>query len=105
MFSKDSISRKKVVWAYSVVLKHLTWYINTSEFIPHGEKEPLLRSLRDALRHLTAAERIEKRVRNEPAGEFGAWAAELNERRVQDGRKPLGERRLLNELIRAILDR
>lgn len=105
MFSSDSVSRKKVVWAYSVVLKHLTWYINTSELIPHGEKDRLLRSLRDAHRHLTAAERIEKKVRSEPAGEFGAWAAELNERRAQDGRKPLGERRLLNELIRAILDK
>ena len=101
MANKDCISRKKVVWGYSIVLKHLKWYIETSEVIPNSEKGPLLDSLTDAHRQLVKADRIEDRYRREEQGQLESW---FNKRRAAEGKKPWKERRLVDELIRAILE-
>jgi hypothetical protein len=105
MRNKNRISRKKVVLGFSIVLKHLMWYIETSEVIPNNEKGPLLDSLTDAHRKLVKADRIEDRYRNETKGRFYEWTADINEQLVQRGRKPWGDRRLVDELIRAILEK
>ena len=99
---KDQLSRKKVVWGFSVVLKHLKWYIETSEMIPNSNKAPLLDSLTDAHRQLVKADRIEDRYRKEEQGPLETW---FNERRAELGKKAWGERRLVDELIRAILEK
>ena len=100
MRNKDRISRKKVVWGFSVVLKHLKRYIETSEVIPNSEKEPLLRTLTDAHRQLVKADRLENRFRKEEKGQLEKW---FNERRAELGKKAWGDRRLVNELIQAII--
>jgi hypothetical protein len=100
MRNKDKLSRKKVVWGYSIVLKHLKWYIETSEVIPSSEKDALQESLTDAHRQLIKADRVEDRYRKEEQGQLEAW---FNERLVEQGKKPWKERRLVDELIRAIL--
>ena len=102
MDNKDGVSRKKVVWGFSIVLKHLKWYIETSEVITNNEKGPLLESLTDAHRQLVQAERIEDRYRKEEQGQLESW---FNKRRAAKGKKPWKERRLVDELIRAILNR
>jgi hypothetical protein len=102
MRNKNRISRKKVVWGFSIVLKHLMWYIETSEVIPNNEKGPLLDSLTDAHRQLVKADRIEDRYRKEDTGQLETW---FNERRAAEGKKPWKERRLVDELIRAILQK
>ena len=101
MRNKDRISRKKVVWGFSIVLKHVKWYIETSEVIPTSEKGPLLDSLTDAHRQLVKADRIENRYRREEQGQLETW---FNNRRAVEGKKPWKERRLVDELIRAILE-
>ena len=101
MRNKNRISRKKVVWGFSIVLKYVKWYIETSEVIPNNEKGPLLESLTDAHRKLVKADRIEDRHRKEEQGQLETW---FNDRRAAEGKKPWRERRLLNELIRAILE-
>ena len=103
MRNKESISRKKVVWGFSIVLKHLKWYIETSEVIPNSEKGPLIDSLTDAHRKLVKADRIEDRFRKEEKGDFAELAERVIERRIAKGHKPMTERRLVDELIRAIL--
>ena len=100
MRNKDKLSRKKVIWGFSIVLKHLRWYIETSEVIPNSEKGPLLDSLTKAHRQLVKADRIEDRYRREEQGQLESW---FNERRAELGKKAWGERRLVDELIRAIL--
>ena len=105
MRNKDRISRKKVVWGFSIVLKHLKWYIETSEVIPNSEKGPLLDSLTAAHRKLVKADRIEDKFRNETKGRFYEWTADINEHLVKRGKKPWGQRRLVDELIRAILEK
>jgi len=100
MRNKDRISRKKVIWGFSIVLKHVKWYIETSEVIPNSEKGPLLDSLTDTHRTLVKADRLEDRYREEQIGHLGTW---FNNRRAAEGKKPWGERRLVDELIRAIL--
>ena len=102
MRNKDRISRKKVVWGFSVVLKYVKWYIETSEVIPNSEKGPLIDSLTDAHRQLVKADRIEDRYRKEEQGQLESW---FNNRRAAEGKKPWKERRLLDELIRAILEK
>ena len=102
MRNKDRISRKKVVWGFSIVLKHVKWYIETSEVIPNSEKGPLLDSLTDAHRQLVKANRIEDRYRKEDTGQLETW---FNERQAAEGKKPWKERRLVDELIRAILEK
>jgi hypothetical protein len=103
MRNKDRISRKKVVWGFSIVLKHLKWYIEMSEVIPNSEKGPLLDSLTAAHRKLVKADRIEDRYRKEEKGEFAELAERVIKRRVAKGHKSITERRLVDELIRAIL--
>ena len=100
MDNKDGVSRKKVVWGFSVVLKHLKWYIETSEVIPNSEKGPLLDSLTNTHRKLVKADRIENRYREEEKGELEAV---VNKKRAELGKKPWKGRRLVDELIRAIL--
>ena len=102
MRNKDRISRKKVVWGFSIVLKHLKWYIETSEVIPNSEKGPLLNSLTDAHRKLVKSDRIEGRYREEEQGEL---EAAVNQKRAEFGKKPWKGRRLVDELIRAILSK
>jgi hypothetical protein len=102
MRNKDKLSRKKVVWGYSIILKHLKWYIETSEVIPINEKELLLHSLADAHRKLVKADRIEDRYREEEQGELEAV---VNKKRAEFGKKPWKGRRLVDELIRAILSK
>ena len=102
MQNKDQLSRKKVVWGFSIVLKYVNWYIETSEVIPNTEKGPLLESLTDAHRQLVKADRIEDRYRKEEQGQLETW---FNERRAAEGKKPWKERRLVDELIRAILEK
>jgi hypothetical protein len=100
MRNKDRISRKKVVWGFSIVLKHLKWYIETSEVIPNNKKGPLLDTLTGAHRQLVKADRTEDRYRKEDTGQLETW---FNNRRAAEGKKPWKERRLVDELIRAIL--
>jgi hypothetical protein len=102
MRNKDQLSRKKVVWGFSIVLKHLKWYIETSEVIPSSEKGRLLESLTDAHRQLVKADRIEDRHRKEEQCQLETW---FNERRAEQGKKPWKERRLVDELIRTILEK
>jgi hypothetical protein len=102
MRNNDRVSRKKVVWGFSIVLKHLKWYIETSEVIPSNEKGPLLDSLTDAHRQLVKADRIEDRYRKEDTGQLETW---FNERQAAEGKKLWKERRLVDELIRAILEK
>ena len=102
MRNKNHISRKKVVWGFSIVLKHLKWYIQTSEVIPNSKKGPLLNSLTDAHRQLVKSDRIEDRYREEEQGELEAV---VNKKRAEFGKKPWKGRRLVDELIRAILEK
>ena len=102
MRNKDRISRKKVVWGFSIVLKHVKWYIETSEVIPNNEKGPLLDSLTAAHRQLVKADRIEDRYRTEEQGEL---EAAVNQKRAELGKKPWKARQLVDELIRAILSK
>jgi hypothetical protein len=102
MGNKERISRKKIIWGFSIVLKHLNWYIETSEVIPSSEKGPLLDSLTDAHRQLVKADRIEDRFRTEEQGELEAV---VNQKRAELGKKPWKGRRLVDELIRAILSK
>lgn len=102
MRNKDRISRKKVVWGFSIVLKHLKWYIKTSEVIPNGEKGPLLDSLTETHRQLVKSDRIEDRHRKEEQGQLETW---FNERRAEQGKRPWKGRRLVDELIQAILEK
>jgi hypothetical protein len=103
MRNKSHISRKKVIWGFSIVLKHLKWYIETSEVIPSNEKGPLLDSLKDAHRKLVKADRVEDRYRSEEEGEFAKLTERANDIRAKEGKKPWKERRLVDELIQAIL--
>jgi hypothetical protein len=105
MRNNDRVSRKKVVWGFSIVLKHLKWYIETSEVIPNNEKGPLLDSLTKVHRQLVKADRIEDRYRKEEKGEFAELAERVIERRVAKGWKPMTERRLVDELIGVILQK
>jgi hypothetical protein len=102
MRNKDQLSRKKVVWGFSIVLKYVKWYIETSEVIPNSEKGPLLDSLTDAHKQLVKADRIEDRYRKEEQGEL---EAAVNQKRAELGKKPWKGRRLVDELIRAILEK
>jgi hypothetical protein len=102
MRNKERLSRKKVVWAYSIVLKYLKWYIQTSEVIPSTEKGPLLHSLADVHRQLVKADRVEDRHRSEDTGRLESW---LNNRREEVGKKPWRGRRFVDELISAILEK
>ena len=102
MRNEDRLSRKKVVWGFSIVLKYVKWYIESSEVIPNTEKGPLLDSLTDAHRQLVKADRIDDRYRKEEQGQLETW---FNERRAAEGKKPWKERRLVDELIRAILEK
>jgi hypothetical protein len=88
------------VWGFSIVFKYVKWYIQTSEVIPNSEKGPLLDSLTDSHRQLVKADRIEDRYRKEEQGQLETW---FNEQRAEQGKKPWKERRLVDELIRAIL--
>jgi hypothetical protein len=105
MRNKNQLSRKKVVWGFSIVLKHLKWYIETSEVIPNSEKGQLLDSLTAAHRKLVKADRTEDRYRKEEKGEFAELAERVIERRIAKGHKPLTERRIVDDLIRAILSK
>ena len=83
-------------------MKHLKWYIETSEVIPNSEKGPLLNSLTDAHRQLVKSDRIEDRYRKEEQGEL---EAAVNKKRAELGKKPWKGRRLVDELIQLILEK
>jgi hypothetical protein len=99
----DTISRERVVWAFSIVMKHLKRYVLTSEHISQVEKQDIISSLDGAHRVLQKAERAERRLIVKSDDNFDDWMNEYNERRIESGRKPKGKREILRAIIDAML--
>lgn len=91
------------MWAFSIVLKHLKWYIATSEQLTTSEKEEITSSLMSSHRVLQKAEREEQRIQPKRESRFDKWIAEYNQRRIESGKKPQKERRIVDELIESII--
>jgi len=94
-----------VVWAYGIIQKYLHWYIRTSEVIPKEQKLEMTKSVERLLKQLQNAEKKERKVRPSSQMKDSGWKDSLNEVRRQLGQRPVGERRLVDELIEAILER
>jgi len=94
-----------VIWAFGIVLKHLSWYITTSEMIPRDQQGKMIESLETILRLLQKAEREERRRFTDPLLQDTTWKDDVNEIRGRLGKRPVGERRLVDELIEVILNR
>lgn len=92
-----------MIWAFGIVLKHLRWYITASEMIPREQQSKMIDSLETILRQLQKAEREERRRFTDPSLQDTTWKDDVNEIRGRLGRRPAGERRLVDELIEAIL--
>lgn len=80
-----------MVWGFGVFLKHITWYVTTSQFIPTDDKEELIKSLRTTHEKLVDAER-------RAAGEIPVtprqekeWRERINQARRNAGQEPLKE--------------
>jgi len=102
---KSPPARHKVVWAYGIIQKYLHWYIRTSEVIPKEQKLEMTKSVERLLKQLQNAEKKERKVRPSSQMKDSGWKDSLNEVRRQLGQRPVGERRLVDELIEAILER
>lgn len=94
-----------MIWAFGIVLKHLRWYITTSEMIPREQQSKMIDSLETILRQLQKAEREERRRFTDPSLQDTTWKDDVNEIRRRHGQRPVGERRLVDELIDAILEK
>lgn len=105
MSDKKPPARHKVVWGYGIIHKYLKWYIRTSEVIPEEQQTEMTESVERLLKQLQTAERRERKVRPRSQIEDSRWKDGLNEVKKSLGQRPVGERRLVDELIEAILER
>ena len=105
MSDKNPPARHKVVWGYGIIQKHLHWYIRTSEVIPKEQQLEMTESVERLLKQLQTAERKERKVRPSSQMEDSGWKDSLNEVRRELGQLPVGERRLVDELIEAIMSK
>jgi len=101
---KSPPARHKVVWGYGIIKKYLHWYIRTSEVIPKEQQLEMTKSIERLLKQLQTAERKERKVRPSSQMEDSGWKDSLNEVRREQGQRPVGERRLVDQLIEAILE-
>jgi len=104
MSDKSPPARHKVVWGYGIIKKYLHWYIRTSEVIPKEQQLEMTKSIERLLKQLQTAERKERKVRPSSQMEDSGWKDSLNEVRREQGQRPVGERRLVDQLIEAILE-
>ena len=105
MSDKSPPARHKVVWGYGIIRKYLNWYIRTSEVIPKEQQLEMTESVERLLKQLQTAERKERKVRPRSQMEDSKWKDSLNEVKKSLGQRPVGERRLVDELIQARLNR
>ena len=103
MSDKNPPARHKVVWGYGIIHKYLNWYIRTSEVIPKEQQLEMTESVERLLKQLQTAERKERKVRPRSQMQDSEWKDSLNEVKKSLGQRPVGERRLVDELIQAIL--
>jgi len=103
MSDKSPPARHKVVWGYGIIQKYLHWYIRTSEVIPKEQQIEMTESVERLLKQLQTAEKKERKVRPSSQMEDSGWKDSLNEVRREQGQRPVGERRLVDQLIEAIL--
>jgi len=101
---KSPPARHKVVWAYGIIQKYLHWYIRTSEVIPKEQQLEMTESVDRLLKQLQTAERKERKVRPSSQMKESGWKDHLNEVKKSLGQRPVGERRLVDQLIEAILN-
>jgi len=105
MSDKSPPARHKVVWGYGIIQKYLHWYIRTSEVIPKEQQLEMTESVERLLKQLQTAEKKERKVRPRSQMEDSGWKDSLNEVRREQGQRPVGERRLVDQLIEAILQK
>jgi len=105
MPDKSPPARHKVVWGYGIIQKYLHWYIRTSEVIPKEQQLEMTESVERLLKQLQTAEKKERKVRPCSQTQASEWKDSLNEVKKSLGQRPVGERRLVDELIQAILER
>jgi len=105
MSDKSPPARHKVVWGYGIIKKYLHWYIRTSEVIPKEQQLEMTESVERLLKQLQTAEKKERKVRPRSQMEDSGWKDSLNEVRREQGQRPVGERRLVDQLIEAILQK
>ncbi len=90
--------------AFGVIVKHLRWYIMTSEVIPREQQVALVDALEDVFRKLQQAQRKERRPSPDMSDRRAEWIDDVNAIRARHGKRPVGERRLVDELIVGILE-
>lgn len=105
MSDKSPPARHTAVWGYGIIQKYLHWYIRTSEVIPQEQQLEMTESVERLLKQLQTAEKKEQEVRPSSQMEDSGWKDRLNGVRKSLGKRPVGERRLVDELIEAILER
>ena len=105
MSDKSTPARHKVVWGYGIIHKYLNWYIRTSEVIPREQQLEMTESVERLRKQLQTAERKERKVRPRSQMQASEWKDSLNEVKKSLGQHPVGERRLVDELIKAIFER
>lgn len=105
MSDKSPPARHKVVWAYGIVRTHLNWYINTSEVLRKEQQVEMVASVERLLKQLQAAEKKERKLRPHSHMQDTRWRDDINEIKKSLGQRPVGERRLVDELISLILHR
>lgn len=64
----------------------------------------MIESLETVLRQIQKAERKERRLFTDPSLRDTTWKDDVNEIRRRHGKRPAGERRLVDELLGAILE-
>jgi len=72
--------------------------------IPKEQQLEMTKSIERLLKQLQTAERKERKVRPSSQMEDSGWKDSLNEVRREQGQRPVGERRLVDQLIEAILE-
>lgn len=90
--------------ALGVIVKHLRWYISTSEVIPRAQQVELVDALENVYRKVQIAQRKEQRLAPDISERRAAWICDVNAIRDRHGKRPVGERRLVDELISSILE-
>jgi hypothetical protein len=104
MTPSEMLSRSRVLWAFVAIEKHLQWYIASSEAIPLEQQERLLTVTQDIVRQLLKAQRAERRTALNPSLGDINWQSDVNDIRRRFGKRPVGAKRLVAELITAILE-
>jgi hypothetical protein len=90
--------------ALGVIVKHLRWYISTSEVIPRAQQVELVDALENVYRKVQIAQRKEQQLAPDISERRAAWIGDVNAIRNKHGKRPVGERRLVDELISSILE-